>query len=86
MAYETRRASVVTTGPGDKKKKKKISGFQEKSGEVHGTKKGFYKSKAAKKLTDKVKFRTADGKEHATMDAYRAAKAKLKASGKYYKD
>ncbi len=85
MAYEM-RAAAINAGPGDKKKKKKrVSGYKEKSGEIHKTKEGFYKSKADKEKTDRKVFKTADGKIHSTMAEYNAHKAKLRKSGEYYK-
>lgn len=53
--------------------KSKIAGY----GKVGQDKIGFYKTKEAGEKSDKVAFRTADGKVHATMDAYRAHKKTL---------
>lgn len=83
MAYGKRMAAVGIGGDDDKKKKKKKVAYQEKSGEVHSTKKKFYKSKADKEKSDKVMYRTSDGKTWATKAEYDAHKKKLNSKTPY---
>ena len=75
--YTSRMAALEIGGDDKKKKKTRVVGYKEKTGEVHPTKKAFYEAKAEKERTDRVVYKTKDGKTFSTKAEYEAHKKKI---------